>query len=238
MNGRSVHRGCLREAPPNEVGGDAGLHLLARGQRYGSAGGIRDPPRLHLKRGEEGADLVEHSYEAEAGQIGMERELVEIGVNSVHIKCVPDSVAEKWQIRIVAGAEDNGVHFLNAPVCEPDRLPVHLHHPRLRFDTAFGYQRQEMLTLRDACIEDGIGRFKRAELLWATAGLNDEVFERAIYDLARQILFRKRRKTRESELIQGYTREQLVKDIALGGDSSRSHEQHQAWQDRLRFREH
>jgi hypothetical protein len=43
-----------------------------------------------------------------------------------------------------------------------DRLPD-LNHPGLAIDTTLGYQRQEMLALRDAGVEDVIGRFQCAE---------------------------------------------------------------------------
>jgi hypothetical protein len=98
-------------------------------------------------------------------------------VKSIHLKCVPDSVAEKWQIQIVCRAKDNGVHFLDTSVCEPDRLPVHLKRPGLGLDTTRGYEWQEVLALRDAGIEDVIGRFKCAELLWANTRLGDEILD-------------------------------------------------------------
>jgi hypothetical protein len=86
----------------------------------------------------------------------------------------------------LARAEDNGVHFLDTSVCEVDRLPVYLNHPGLGVDTALGYQGQEMLAL-----------------LMPHRRRNRQV-------LMRRILLRQGRKTRERELIQGDTSEQLV----------------------------
>jgi hypothetical protein len=110
------------------------------------------------------SDLVEHTHKAQARQIGMKREFVEISVKRVDCQRLPDGVTQKRQIQIVASPEDNGVYFLNPPVCEPDRLAVHLSHARLYFNTALGYQRQEMLILRDAGVEDTAGRFGSARI--------------------------------------------------------------------------
>ena len=162
---------------------DGGAHAWLVGRRDVARPGGDDPARLQLEQREVGALGEELADDAEAGQVRMQRALVEGEVGAEH---GPYVVVQVWDVDVVAGCAHDRVDGLDRAVDEGDGAAVDRSDRRTADDAAVRDLREVVLTQRKSRREDVAVRLGRSERGGVAGDAQDPVAERAAELLARE----------------------------------------------------
>ena len=163
--------------------GDRGAHPCLVGRRDVARPRRDDPARLQLEQREVGALGEELADDAEAGQVGMQRALIEGDVGAEH---GPHLIVQVWDVHLVAGRAHDRIDGLDRAVDEGDGAAVDRGDRRTADDAAIRDLREVVLTQGEPRGEDVAVRLGRPGRGGVAGDAQDPVAKRAAQRLARE----------------------------------------------------